>query len=45
MKNIQMKGIADDLYYKAVEWKGKTKSDSWNDFLAKVVERLERDED
>jgi len=41
MKNIQFRGLSDDLYYKLVELKGRLKARTWNEFLAKVVERLE----
>jgi len=41
MKNMQIRNLPDETYFKLVEWKGKLKAKTWNEFLTKVVERLE----
>lgn len=45
MKNITFKNIPDNLYYKVVEWKGKLRCATWQDFLEKVIFVLEESED
>ncbi len=45
MKNITFKNIPDDLYYKVVEWKGKLRCATWQDFLEKVISVLEESQD
>jgi len=41
MKNITVKGIPDDLYFKLIEWKGRMKAENWEIFLEKMVKILE----
>ncbi len=43
MKNITFKNIPDGLYFKAVELKGKLHAKNWQEFLEKVIEKLEDD--
>jgi hypothetical protein len=45
MKNITFKNIPDNLYYKVVEWKGKRRCATWQDFLEKVISVLEESEE
>jgi hypothetical protein len=40
MKNITFKNIPDELYFKAVELKGKLHAKNWQEFLEKVIKRL-----
>ena len=40
MKNITFKNIPDELYFKAVELKGKIHAKNWQEFLEKVIEEL-----
>ncbi|MBU6996462.1 MAG: hypothetical protein HXS41_07685 [Theionarchaea archaeon] len=44
MKNITFKNIPDNLYFKVVEWKGKLRCATWQDFLEKVIFVLEESE-
>ncbi|MEA1994018.1 MAG: hypothetical protein U9N35_06475 [Euryarchaeota archaeon] len=43
MKNITFKNIPDELYFKAVELKGKLRAKNWQEFLEKVVKRMEEE--
>ena len=45
MKNITFKNIPDNLYYKVVEWKGRLRCATWQDFLEKVISVLEESEE
>jgi hypothetical protein len=45
MKNITFKNIPDNLYFKVVEWKGKLRCATWQDFLEKVITVLEETDD
>jgi hypothetical protein len=45
MKNITFKNIPDNLYFKVVEWKGKLRCATWQDFLEKVISVLEESDD
>ncbi|MHC1604610.1 MAG: hypothetical protein ACXQTP_01375 [Candidatus Methanofastidiosia archaeon] len=42
MKNITFKNIPDELYFKAIEVKGKIHARNWQDFLEKLIEEMEK---
>ena len=41
LKNINIRDVPEDLYYKALELKGKYKLKSWADLLKKLIEIAE----
>ena len=43
MKNITFKNIPDELYFKAIEIKGKLRARNWQEFLEKLIEEMEHE--
>jgi hypothetical protein len=41
-KNINIRDIPEQTYYKTIELKGKLKAKNWVTFLEKVIEALEK---
>lgn len=41
LKNINIRGIPEEIYYKAIEVKGKLKTKSWVDFLTELLKIAE----
>ena len=41
MKKITFKNIPDELYFKAIEVKGKLHAKNWQEFLEKLIVELE----
>ena len=38
MKNIQLRGIDDFVYFAALEWKGRLHCETWEDLFIKIFE-------
>jgi len=43
MKNITFKNIPDELYFKAIEAKGKLHARNWQEFLEKLIDNMDED--
>lgn len=43
MKNITFKNIPDELYFKAIEAKGKLHAKNWQEFLEKLIDIMDEE--